>query len=165
MRLGMRSENKNTCSWLPRKESVYKKMSLSLDYPCLQRATVCYSGLIWPCLWLCGNLPHVPYSGPFNYLLWWRKESVEQSRKIVLKVLVSWANFLVGANFWERHAKTVPLCLFFGLFSVYFDSILSSKSRLVPILTPFATVLWRGPPVLWWHELWIGQVMRCYWLI
>ena len=32
------------------RESVYKKMSLSLDYPCLQRATVCYSGLTWPCL-------------------------------------------------------------------------------------------------------------------
>ena len=100
------SENKNTCSWLLREESVYiKKMSLSLDYFCLRRATVCYSGLIWSC---CGFLefsPHIPYSGSFNLFLWWCKEYVKQSCKNMLIMLVSWYYFLVGANFWGRHAK------------------------------------------------------------
>ena len=120
----MGSENKNTCSWLPRKESVYKKMSLSLDYFCLQRATVCYSGLIWSC---CGFLefsPHIPYSGSFNLFLWWCKEYVKQSCKNMLIMLVSWYYFLVGANFWGRHAKN---CAIMSIFLGYFWSILHFK--------------------------------------
>ena len=83
------SENKNACSWLLREESVYKKMSLSLDYFCLRRATVCYSGLIWSC---CGFLefpPHISYSGSFNLFHWWCKEYVKQSCKNMLIMLVS----------------------------------------------------------------------------
>ena len=146
----MRSENKNTCSWLLRKESVYKKMSLSLDYPCFQRATVCHSGLIWSCCSFVEILPHIPYSGPFNLFLWWgllcqglcnhRRNLWGRVAKTCWKCWSVGAIFLVGVNFWERHAKNCA------------------------IMSIFATMLWRGPPVLWRHELWIGQVKRCCWL-
>ena len=92
------SKNKNTCSCLPRKESVYKKMSLSLDCFCLQRATVCYSGLIWSC---CGFLefsPHIPYSGSFNLFLWWCKEYVKQSCKNMLIMLITLSIFTPNTN-------------------------------------------------------------------
>ena len=126
------SKNKNTCSCLPRKESVYKKMSLSLDCFCLQRATVCYSGLIWSC---CGFLefsPHIPYSGSFNLFLWWCKEYVKQSCKNMLIMLVSWYYFLVGANFWGRHAKNCDIMsIFWAIFGLFctlnFGAIVVSK--------------------------------------
>jgi len=115
-----------------RKVSI-KKMSLSLDYFCLQRATVCYSGLIWSC---CGFLefpPHIPYSGSFNLFLWWCKEYVKQSCKNMLIVLVSWHYFLVGANFWGRYAKNCAIMsiffwAIFGLFCILnFGAIVVSK--------------------------------------
>ena len=99
-------------------------MSLSLDYFCLRRATVCYSGLIWSC---CGFLefsPHIPYSGSFNLFLWWCKEYVKQSCKNMLIMLVSWYYFLVGANFWGRHAKN---CAIMSILLGYFWSILHFK--------------------------------------
>ena len=100
-------------------------MSLSLDYFCLRRATVCYSGLIWSC---CGFLKfssHIPYSGSFNLFLWWCKEYVKQSCKNMLIILVSWYYFLVGANFWGRHAKNCAIMSIF--FLGYFWSILHFK--------------------------------------
>ena len=36
------------------------------------------------------------------------------------------------------------------------------KSRLALIFTPLQLCCGMGP--CWWHELWIGQVLRCYWL-
>ena len=134
MSLEKGSENKNTCSRLLREESVYiKKMSLSLDYFCLRRATVCYSGLIWSC---CGFLefsPHIPYSGSFNLFLWWCKEYVKQSCKNMLKMLVSWYYFLVGASFLGKACE--KLCHYvyffwaiFGLFcTLNFGAIVVSK--------------------------------------
>ena len=101
-------------------------MSLSLDYFCLRRATVCYSGLIWSC---CGFLefsPHIPYSGSFNLFLWWCKGYVKQSCKNMLIMLVSWYYFLVGANFWGRHAKNCAIMSIF-FFLGYFWSILHFK--------------------------------------
>ena len=35
------------------------------------------------------------------------------------------------------------------------------KSRLVLIFTPLQLCCGKGP--CWWHELWIGQVLRCCW--
>ena len=52
--------------------------------------------------------------------------------------------FLAGANFWEKHAKTVLLCLFwtiFGLFWTYYLVLIFwGGNWSVLIFTPFATM-------------------------
>ena len=111
-------------------------MSLSLDYFCLQRATVCYSGLIWSC---CGFLefpPHISYSGSFNLFLWWCKEYVKQSCKNMLIMLVSWYYFLVGANFWGRHAKNCDIMsIFWAIFGLFLHFKFWRNSCLQTLIT------------------------------
>ena len=91
----------------------------------------------------------MPYSGPLFFFSDGGKETVGQSRKIMLKVLVVGAVLLAGANFWERRAKNRAIMSILGYFWSILDLIFGAnfcgKSRLVPIFTPFATMLWRGP--------------------
>ena len=51
--------------------------------------------------------------------------------------------------FWERHAKNRAIMSILGYFwsilDFKFGANVCGKSRLVPIFTPFATMLWRGP--------------------
>ena len=119
------SKNKNTCSRLLREESVYiKKMSLSLDYFCLRRATVCYSGLIWSC---CGFLefsPHIPCSGLLIFSSGGVKSMWSKVAKTCWKCWSVGTIFWLVLVFWGRHAKN---CAIMSIFLGYFWSNLHFK--------------------------------------
>ena len=74
-------------------KSVYKKMSLSLDFPRLERVTVCYfglTGLVCSFVEVC-LVYHI--QGLLIFSSDGCKDSVEQSCKNMLVMLVSWCYF------------------------------------------------------------------------
>ena len=91
----------------------------------------------------------MPYSGPLFFFSDGGKETVGQSRKIMLKVLVSWCYFLASANFWEMRAKNRAtmsiLGYFWSIFDLIFVANFCGRSRLVSIFTSFATMLEGAP--------------------
>ena len=91
----------------------------------------------------------MPCSGPLFFFSDGGKESVGRSRKIMLRVLVSWCYFSSWCQILGKARKKPRHYVYFGLFlsilDFKFGANVCGKSRLVPIFTPFATMLWRGP--------------------